>query len=99
MKFDKKPDDDQDKMNGPLPGLQTSFSYASVIERDYNQARDLMFCIPLTEQYPKEEEAVLPFVIDLRFVQQGSRRVFGALQALQQRTDQGIPKTNSYQVI
>jgi hypothetical protein len=30
----------------------------------YNQARDLMFRIPITEQYPKTEEEVVPFVID-----------------------------------
>ncbi len=62
MIFDKKPDDDQDQWT--TARLADEFFLSLCHEKYYKQAKDLMFRIPITEQYPTEEQAVLPFVID-----------------------------------
>ncbi|MGH9889881.1 MAG: hypothetical protein ACRD4Z_00575 [Nitrososphaeraceae archaeon] len=62
MFFDKKPEDNDDDWT--TARLADEFFLCLCCEKHYNQAKDLMFRIPLTEQYPTEEGVLLPFVID-----------------------------------
>ena len=65
MIFDKKPDDDkdQDRMDH-CPACRRVFPMSPLL-KILESGERFDFRIPLTEQYPKEEDAtVLPFVID-----------------------------------
>ena len=78
--FDKNPDDDQDrwtderlkdeffldltKTRCEIKVLDLGVDHIVHYRKYYKQARDLMFRIPFTEQYPKTEEEAVPFVID-----------------------------------
>ena len=61
--FDKT-DDDQDQDEWTTARLADEFFLCLCYEKYYKQAEDLIFRIPLTEQYPPKEEEAVPFVID-----------------------------------